>query len=248
MSQYQQPFFITEKVSNNAFNYERRQQTHEPKIYVPQLRQGTLADVKIGTQTAFEDFDETDTLRSYPGLETFIKTSIGNKPTYIFDNHNHAFFFWCLEYQQKTFRDGATLIHIDQHKDTRTPESFPSESAKNNLEEAFHYTNTILNVGNFIPAGQHLGFIKDLIIIDSEASMEALQPEQLPKGNLLLDIDLDFFCPDMDYISGKAKITLIKKLYPQANMVTICTSPYFIEQSSAIDWLHQIANAVEGES
>jgi len=252
---YDQPFFITEKVSNNAFNYERRT---NPKLYVPQLKEGKVEDAKTGEQTVFEDFDDDEKLHTCKGLEHFVKTYFGSIPVYIFDNHNHAFAFWCEQKHQGNLKDNALLVHIDQHKDTRIPDSFISKQDSEDLQKVFHYTNTVLNVGNFIPAAQHIGLVNGIIFLDSLYSLEQMQerlklneneggiPNNIPgsNSNLILDIDLDFFAPDSDYIGNEFKLQIIEKLIPKASVITFATSPYFIEQSRAFDWLHRIAEKV----
>ncbi len=247
---YEQPFFITEPVSNNAFNFEKRP---NKKIYVPGLKQGTVNDVNIGTETVFEDYDDDEKLHNCIGLQNFVKTNFGSAPVYVFDNHNHAFAFWCQEKCNGKLRDGALLIHIDQHKDTRTPPGFISKEDAADLEKVFQYTNTVLNVGNFIPAAQHIGLVKEIVFLDSEYSLKDMEeklkltPEQggIQDSNLILDIDLDFFAPDSDYIGNDLKLKIIEKLIPKASVITFATSPYFIDQERAIGWLHRIADLVQ---
>jgi len=249
---YDHPLSITGKVSNNAFNLERR--PHK-SLYIAQLAEGTVVDVRLGTEIVFEDFDDDQNLHTCTGLEKFIKTGFGSfpledgttrhqTPAYIFDNHNHAFAFWCLEKQNGNLKDNALLIHIDQHRDTRTPEKFLSKEDAADPEKVFEYTNTVLNVGNFIPAAQHIGLVEETIFLDSEYSLKEMQ-EQLLHGkiqgtNLILDIDLDFFAPESDYIGNDLKLSVINKLIPKASVITFATSPYFIDQTRAIEWLRRI--------
>ena len=49
-----------------------------------------------------------------------------------------------------------------------------------------------------------------------------------------------FFAPEMDYIDNEFKLVVIKKLMSLADVVTIATSPFFIEQNLAINWLKRI--------
>lgn len=242
---YEQPFFITDPVSNNAFNLEKR--PHK-KLRVARLKTGTLSDVRLGNEIVFEDFDDDGKLHACTGLEEFIKTTVRGIPVYIFDNHNHAFAFWCAEKAAGNLKDDATLIHIDQHKDRRTPESFiPSEDARD-LEKVFRYTNTVLNVGNFIPAAQHIGLVKEIVFLDSQYSLERMMERlKAPWGedpvieeNVILDIDLDFFAPESDYIGNDLKLDVIARLIPRASAVTFATSPYFIEQERALEYLKRI--------
>ncbi len=58
---YQNPFYLTKPVGNNAFSYEKRL---NKALYVPSVIDGTFADVKIGNEVVFEDFDEKNILTS----------------------------------------------------------------------------------------------------------------------------------------------------------------------------------------
>ena len=240
MKPYSKGFFIKEEQSNNQFNFEYR---HSPKIYVTSLVEGTLDDVAPGEKVAFEDLVDGKA-RPCIGLQHFVKTEAGGIPIYIFDNHNHAFTFWHLERANGTVKDGAALIHIDQHKDTREPASYLTKKDAKDPEKVFRYTNTVLNVGNFIPPAQRTGLIGDIINISSMAELVSIQnqipPEKKADYNLILDIDLDFFAPELDYIDNNLKISTIKKLIPQANLITVATSPFFIDQELAIKYLLKI--------
>lgn len=242
MTPYSESFYITDPVSNNAFNIEKR--IHK-RIYVPALKEGKVTDVQIGSKIVFEDLDEDGCPIPCLGLNHFVKTQFAKAPTYIFDNHNHAFSFWCMEHQRGNIDKKARLIHIDQHKDTRKPSSYLKASEIKDLEKVHKYVNTVLNVGNFIPPAQEAGLIDDLIIIDSIASMEAFEEKPPTYENMILDIDLDFFSTDMAYISNDYKVEFIRTLIPEANIITIATSPFFIEQKNAIHWLREISEGFE---
>ncbi len=239
---YDKSFYITAKTSNNTFSFEKRT---NKKLFVGALKQGTVEEVKIGDEIVFEDYNDDSELKSCKGLETFIQTKFINAPTYIFDNHNHAFYFWMKEKAAGSIKDGALLIHIDQHKDTRIPEQFISKSDSENLQKVFEYTNTTLNVGNFIPPAQEIGLVKDIIFLDSEYSLLNFDQKVLENPNIILDIDLDFFAPDSDYIGNDLKLKIIEKILPKAKIITICTSPYFIDQELAINYLKKISKVAE---
>lgn len=286
---YGRPFVITEARSNNAFNFGRRrdEKSGPPHLLVAGLIKLEFADlikqdfrqVEPGAKVVFEDYNGDGTLVSCKGLEHFISSVLpGGAPLYIFDNHNHAFYFWHKALIEGKIRAGAKLFHVDQHKDTRKPDSSLPAAEIRNEAAVFEYTNTVLNVGNFIPAAQEDGLIGEVIFIDSEESLNnchrlakeareagsaggsdgvgspgmwagingSLQREesgsepQSPSSGIILDIDLDFFAPEMDYIDNNKKLASIRELLPLANLVTIATSPFFIEQESAINWLKKI--------
>ena len=139
----------------------------------------------------------------------------------------------CLK--EGIFNRGCTLVHVDQHKDTRVPPNYDVDV--DDLDDVFRYTNEVLNVGSFIkPAMEHEIF-SELIIMDSSYSLK----EEV-RGEYVLDIDLDIFSRDMDYIPFSDRFDRIQELIKGANVITIATSPYFIEQDKAIKVLKELFN------
>ncbi len=253
---YKQTQFLTEAIGNNAFDYDQRCETHpEPTIRVAPLLETpdintALQKLRIGLVPAFEIAEEGET-KSFLGLDNFtVSPNPLNKksPIFIFDNHNHAFYFWhwtALTHKPST---PLTLIHIDQHKDSRIPAEMLPEKEAQVLKNVHAYTNQILNVGNFIPPAVKTGLIDQVHIIDSSSSLnnpftnrdfrkKQTDPLHSP---YILDIDLDFFAPELDYIEKSQKIALIKKLLPKATVTTIATSPYFMKQELAFQILKEI--------
>jgi hypothetical protein len=268
MDWYTKNLVLTENCSNNALSFDRRMALNggrSPQLFLPELKNGTTEDAVIGEEVVFEDFDDEDVLRSCKGLKCYVRTefvidsnefvsdtdshesadSILKIPVYIFDNHNHSFSFWNIEKINGGLHDGSLLIHVDQHKDTRTPPSFLSSEDAKDLRKVFDYTNSVLNVGNFIPAAQHTGLVKDIIFIDSERSIDEFDSSLMDGRDIILDIDLDFFVPELDYIGNDKKLSLIRKVLPFAKIITFATSPFFIDQKLALDWLGRIAGLVK---
>lgn len=244
---YNQEFILKEPFGNNAFDYEKRSQSHpEPYIRIGPLlsypnSEAALQKFQIGLTPAFEIYDE-EKLRSMPGLINFLQfpENTSGRPIFVFDNHNHAFYFWHISAQELKITEPLLLIHIDQHKDARIPTSLLSPTEAQDPKLLFEYTNFTLNVGNFIPPAIKTGLISDAITIDSEATIKAFQQPTQP---FILDIDLDFFAPELDYIGNQNKLTLIRELLPKAAMTTIATSPYFIDQDLAQKYLEAIFKA-----
>ncbi len=83
---------LTENTGNNAFAWEMRTERHKksPTLIIPSIIDGTIEDIKIGTDIVFEETENKE-LRSCYGLENFVK--IGENIV-VFDNHNHALYFW----------------------------------------------------------------------------------------------------------------------------------------------------------
>lgn len=245
-SAYSQERWIKEAVGNNAFDYQERSASHpEPSLRIAPLldfksAKAAFSHLALGPYPVFEVSEETRT-KSFAGLENFLlfPAPVSNAPVFVFDNHNHAFFFWHWAVSQQKILKPLTLIHIDQHKDTRIPAIFLSEEKTSNWEELDQYTTETLNVGNFIMPALKTGLLKDLQIVDSSHSLQKLIDEPLP-SNFILDVDLDFFAPELDYINNQLKLAAIKKAASQAKIITIATSPYFIDQKLAFQYLQQI--------
>lgn len=224
-------FYIDRPIGNNKFSYEAR---NNKKIYVPKLIEGTLEDVVIGDECVFNEIDEDREINAL-GLKNMVMYNFEGKDIYIFDNHNHAFYFWIKNLKNEQFTRGCKLVHVDQHKDMRTPENYDVNIA--DINDVFRYTNEILNVGNFIkPALEH-NIFSEVIIIDSSYGF-GLNID----GEIVLDIDLDIFSKDMDYIPYDFKVSKIQELIKKAKVITIASSPFFIDQDYAIKVLKELFN------
>lgn len=224
-------FYIDKPIGNNIFSYEERS---NKKIYVPKLIEGTLDDVVVGNEVVFNEIDENIEIKS-KGLKNMVKYNLKDKDVYIFDNHNHALYFWIKSFKLNNFNKGCKLVHIDQHKDMREPENYDVDM--DNIDDVFRYTNEVLNVGNFIqPALKHSIF-SEVIIIDSSYGFNLDV-----QGEFVLDIDLDIFSKDMEYISYDLRINKIKELIEKAKVITIASSPFFIDQEYAIKVLKELFN------
>lgn len=224
-------FYIDEPYGNNVFSYEERE---NKKIFVPKLIEGTLDDVIVGKEVVFNEIDEDNEIKA-EGLKNLVEYKLNDKTIYIFDNHNHAFYFWMKSLKKKEFTKGCKLIHVDQHKDMREPSSY--EVNIENLDSVFTYVNKVLNVGNFIQPALKKEIFSEAIIIDSSYGFDTKV-----EGEYVLDIDLDIFSKDMDYIPYDFRINKIKDLIKGAKVITIATSPYFIEQNYAIKVLKELFN------
>lgn len=224
-------FYINEPTGNNIFSYDDRL---NKSIYVPKLIEGTLDDVKIGDAVVFNEIDFEEEINAI-GLKNMVKYDFKGKDVYIFDNHNHAFYFWIKSLNKGMFNKGCKLVHIDQHKDMREPENYDVDI--NSIEDVFRYTNYTLNVGNFIKPALYYNIFSEAIIIDSTYGFE-----MNVEGEIVLDIDLDIFSKDMEYMSYDLRINKIKEYIERAKVITIASSPFFIEQDYAIKVLKELFN------
>ncbi len=223
---YNQSFYLTGNRGNNTFSYREGR-----RLYVPAVIDGGLEDVQIGDEVVFEDEDEGGEMRSCVGLKSFVRMDLGGVPTMVVDNHNHAFYFWWEALEKGLIEKGAVLVHVDQHKDMREPaEKFDGD--------VFRYTNEVLNVGNYLPPAMESGLIGDVQFVTGEADLEDMS--FLGRGNKILNLDLDFFAPEMGYIDFEKAKRFVLVHAREADFITIATSPFFIDQERAIDVLREL--------
>lgn len=222
-------FYIEKPVGNNIFSYDERK---NKKIFVPKLIEGNLDAVKVGEKIVFSEIDFDKEINAI-GLENMVKFNYKDKDIYIFDNHNHSFYFWIKSLKKGMFNKGCKLVHIDQHKDMREPEDYNVDV--NDMDDVFRYTNYVLNVGNFIKPALHHDIFSEVVIIDSTYGFD-LDVD----GEIVLDIDLDIFSKDMEYISYDLRVNKIKEYIDRAKVITIASSPFFIEQDYAIKVLKEL--------
>jgi len=245
---YDRSFFITENISNNSFSFDKRK---NPSVFVTDIQDGRIDDVQTGDKIVFEDFDENGELKSCTGLKHFIrlKHPTTGKQIVVVDNHNHVFYFWHEARQRGLLQNNSTLIHIDQHKDMREPSSYLTKSDAEDMKKVFEYTNSVLNVGNYILPAVRDGLVGKVIQITGEKELINHIPESgqsivhfqdLRGTSIILNIDLDFWAPEMDYIDEKLKLDRTKEWMTRADLITIATSPFFIGQDKAINVLHKL--------
>ena len=237
---YKKPLTISEPLGNNAFSYENRS---NPTIIIPSVIEGSLENIQVGHEITFEDYDEHDQLQSCEGLKNLVKLKHpkSGKPIIVVDNHNHAFYFWYEAWHQGMIQRGINLVHIDAHRDTRIPERDITDEEVEDLQKIYDYTNFVLNVGNYIPPALNEGLISNLLSITSESELENAKPE----APYILNIDLDFWAPEMEYIDKEKSINIIKPWIEKAEITTFATSPFFIDQTLAIQILKELIEQYE---
>ncbi len=229
---YQEGFYITKDISNNSFSFDLRSKDPlgKTEIFVPRCVHGFIDDVAISNNIAIQEYNENNELITGYGIKNFINTLVYAKETVIVDNHNHSFYFWYQALYNKTIKKGCTLIHIDQHSDLRSPAVFLDTLSLNHI---FEYTNTYLNVGNYIIPAIKTSLIQKVVQIRTETKL--FEQELLCYKNTILNIDIDFF---YDSSNLERKKDVIIKLAKNASFITIALSPFFIDQKTAINILN----------
>lgn len=254
---YKKPFYITKDLWNNALSYIQRD---NKQLYVPSLIKSEIPDIKLGNKVVFEDFDFDDKLSSCTWLENFYEIDWNWKKIFLFDNHNHAYYFWYLARNKKIIWDDNILYHVDEHSDMRDTDEYLLKPDSYDLEKVFNYTNFKINVWNYIIPAQKEGIIKDIIQIRNEENLNTYLhnlnlpfPKGVPwKGEglekiewitnnklwlshwTILNLDLDFFQPDLDFIDYELKKKVVLDIANKADIITVATSPFFIKQDLAL--------------
>jgi UPF0489 domain len=235
---YRDKQVLTEPVGNNAFAWKERitKCGWSPSLVIPSLIDGTLDDIKIWSDIVFEEIEDGE-IRSCVGLENFVQLS---KNIVVFDNHNHALYYWIDAMRRWIIQLGCELIHIDEHSDLWSNDHILDlEKAIKDESYAWEFSNIKCNVGNYILPGIKSGLIGKMIRIENEYQIDA-SIDYIPGENSILNLDLDIFAPELDHIPSEKKIKIIKNLLKKVKYVTIATSPFFIEPWQAIHYLHQI--------
>jgi len=98
----------------------------------------------------------------------------------------------------------------------------------------FEFANYACNVGNFLTSAKEAGIVKEIIQIRSEYALHTIGKLDFHKYNYILDIDGDFWDGKTDQ-EMKADFVIIRKLIKNSCLITIATSPYFMDQKQAID-------------
>lgn len=266
---YKKWFYIEKPVWNNEFSFEQRK---NKKLFVPEIIDLDIWDLnKIEIQDdldkiAFEDFGFDDNMSTNYGLKNFYRIKIKWKEIILFDNHNHAFYFWYEARNRWLIWDNNILIHIDEHADTRDNDKHILKPGSFDLEKVFTFTNEVLNVGDYIIPAVEEWLISEIIQIRNTSNLEdyiekyydksvlefnlfhsETQPikdwdskiNQISKidfryNNIILNIDLDFFQKELDFIDYELKKKVIRDAFEKADFITVSTSPFFIDQELAI--------------
>jgi hypothetical protein len=201
------------------------------------------------------------------GLESAILCLDFPIPIYIFDNHNHVFYAWAEALKMGWFEKGATLVHMDEHFDAAEPVIPPDPQPLirgadqpnhwqidlDDLENVWKYTNEILQIATYIKPALKLGMFTECIdyVESKHFEIPIRPPNPLLRGDFLpsqnvINLDIDVFHADMSHISWEQKIDVLKQYLPQTKVITMATSPYFIDQQKAIQLVRRVLDELFG--
>ena len=247
---YSTPNILSWKNGNNALSWDQRKEISwkEPTLFIPQRRYWTVDDISIGENIVFEECIDGKIV-SCRGLDTFIEFDYhheyGTTRCIVFDNHNHALYFWLEAVRAGLVQPGFELIHIDEHSDLwENPHSLDLSLAIESPAYAYEFTNSLCNVGNYIVPAQRSGLVGSLIRIENEYQFEQYET-YTPQENSILNLYLDIFSEELDFIPEYIKVSVTKRLLKRNKYATIATSPYFIDQWLALQKLRKILHECE---
>lgn len=78
-----------------------------------------------------------------------------------------------------------------------------------------------------------------MIRIENESQIDAYTC-YTPEKNSILNLDLDIFSPELAHIDQEKIVKCIRNFIPRVRLITIATSPYFINQERAIQKLQYL--------
>ncbi len=232
---------LTEPVGNNAISYvERMALWSHGKLHIAQVVDWTVDDLLLWENIVFEEIEDGK-LVPCKGLKSLLRIVSHNKTIYITDNHNHALYFRYEALRNKIITEWMTLLHIDQHADMNEPAERIDQERQWDLDYISEYVNTKTQIASFIQPALRSWLIHECVQIRTEFTLEEvvqnLWSMNYALWSYIVDIDIDFFAHETDI---DHKISLLKQLISSAAVVTIATSPYFIDQTRALEIIRKL--------
>lgn len=206
-------FFLEGKRGNNVFCYAENK-----KLWIPPLIKGEVDILKKGNKTVIRDLIENQEKEAC-GLSSHLYTRSlkSNTPTLVVDNHNYI-----LDALIKV--KNLKLFHIDLHRD--------EEIFSGNIDDIYD-----TRVCDYIDFAKKRSFIqKDHYSVCSSFETEKfLASFEDIEDNLILNIDLDFFVIENDFVPLEKILELVVKLAAKSQLICLATSPLFIDEDLSIE-------------
>lgn len=265
--EYSRARVLRENTGNNAFSYDFRSCK---QLRIADLRTvHSLLDMEESNAPAFAEVEDGQEVQC-PGLQHFLKWSGKDIYLFDNHNHSFYFIYryvtvhrsalrmvhvdqhkdarrpqmnfqdFCVQLQRE--RSAMAAHHFLPLHERLFPSAVRSVGEEERFELLYSYTNLVLNVGNFIAPLLDERLITRCDCIDSQDRMLRFETEGrgLESEPYVLDLDLDFFSRDLDYIPWEKKAKFVASLWRKADLVTIATSPFFIEFERARNALETI--------
>lgn len=191
-------------------------------------------------------------------------------PVYIVDHHQFALYGWCEAVKEGRIAPGASLRHYDDHSDTGVAslevmnrQTFQGKMWS--LSEIVKYIR-VLGCWQFIDSARRMGLVDEFIHIVpgntpfiyngwfdsrtcttismglySDKDRAAVFNQRGDKSVDIVDIDLDYFASRHSGSSDEERdIQTMRRDMAGAGVVTLATSPEFIDPERAIELIKKI--------
>lgn len=165
-----------------------------------------------------------DSYGDYLGIKNNQVIRFEDKLIYLFDNHNK--FLVPLFHLYKTLERPIKVLHIDAHEDDalyqdERPEQFNEKVLVELLEKT--------RISDFYDSLSGTQIISEITRFTHSQDFENLPNSEYD----ILSLDIDIFGPEGDFAELEKKIAVIAAAMRQSCIVTIATSPGFIDQDFA---------------
>lgn len=182
----------------------------------------SLEEIILGDTSVF-----TDDYGSYPGLkDNYLLT--GEKPLYVFDNHNKALMAFA-ELKEQT-KEPLIVVHIDAHPDdAKYEQEEAGEITQDNILEYYEASR----ISDFLDCAERGGLIHTPLRITTEQGFN--EKPVLPATPYVLSLDIDIFGPEGAFTSLESKLETLAFYIHHAAALTVATSPGFIDQEEALE-------------
>ncbi len=286
-------YYLNEKLWNNIFCFDENK-----PLWITEMIEWNILDAKKWKKRVFREKNENISTGSLPSqgwhklsLEwenyVWLENCILQKRTlwnwnsqfiFLVDNHNWALWCWKYAIDEWIIKNGAKLLHIDQHSDMNDNwylkgKKGEKNGEKRNKRDRNNFEKTVIEnttIANFIKPAIDLGIISEVELVLTEYKL--LQTPIIPlnrgkisgnidqiscpdKGRLgrvcektskegffiedgILDIDLDFWDKRAGYENLDKHKKIIQDLISRYPVITIATSPCFIDQEYALELLN----------
>lgn len=238
-------FFLEWNRGNNALSYDKK--GDNPRLFIPSLIDAQISDIELGDKPVFEDYDIYSwKMTKFCWLENYYRIGLKNwKEAILVDNHNMVLYFWYEAFKQWKITEKSDLIHIDEHSDMKDDWLFfKNINDEFTLVEAFDFTVFDTNVWNYIKPAISSNLVWEVFQIRSDFSLDEYMNYDFWK-NYILNVDLDFWQENLDFIWNDKKNKFTKKLIENAWVITVATSPLFIDQNRAIEVFKELFSEFE---
>lgn len=148
------------------------------------------------------------------------------------DNHNHALYG---RIKHAPTHQNIEIAHIDAHADMGENSNKINQQVRKDEAALREFINMKCTIANFIPP-----FLEAYPAHCAQIRTEyALLEYTIPSSSFfILDIDIDFWALDEQVPAQQRK--KLKSLIQYADLITIATSPLFIDQTKALQLVNQI--------